>query len=253
MSIKIIVQKSCQLFFAGILLTNTVYAESFSEKEQSESQNPKEQPQKESEDKIQRVPVGERALTKEQMDDFEAERAIKALEAEPLEEEHVSKPLYQTSHPGAFHNIYWLSSYEGKIELADRSVWNTQRDYNFSNWRKNDVIMISQSGHFHYPYCLTNQRTTEYVLANLYLGPDLSSYYRISIQAIYPENGYINMQLSDGSHWVMSSLDYYILTGWSIGDTVIIGINTDVWNAQGNNILINVSTNNRASGSCVAY
>lgn len=253
MTLKTIVQSTCKLLFAATFFSSTLYGANSEENVQDELVEAKAFAKVETENKLVRAIVGERALSKEEMESFEAERAIKAVDAEPLEEEHVSKPLYQTSHPGVFHSIFKLSFSKGRIELEDRSEWQIEWEYNYRNWRRNDVIMISPSGVPLYPYTLTNRRTNEYVLANLRLGPDLSSIYRIAINAIYMENGYVNIKLSDDSRWLMSSLDYILLTGWSIGDTVIIGINTDVYNSQGNNILINVSTNNRASGSCVAY
>lgn len=177
--------------------------------------------------------------------------------AEGEEEEIFTKPLFETTHPAAFYTLFHVYHYTGKVELCDRSIWRISPGYSVVGWAASDYVTISQSGYADYPFSLTNQRRSEYVYAKLDLGPDIHSTYRMRIKSIYIDyNGQTHITVKDGlgqySRWVMSLADYATLAWWSPGETVMVGLNTNV-HAQGSNILINVKRNNFASGSCVEY
>ena|GEM_PF-4659746 len=175
------------------------------------------------------------------------------------EEESVvlAKPLFETTHPGAFYSAYTVSPYNGMVELCGRSLWSISPGYTIHDWYANDTITLSPSGLFAYPYCLTNQRTSQYVCAKLYMGPDIYSPFRYRVASNYIDhNGMVRVGLVDGngqqSTWYMASHDYNKISWWKIGHTIMIGLNT-VQSNEGSNILINIKTGNHASGNCIGY
>jgi hypothetical protein len=173
-----------------------------------------------------------------------------------------------TKHPGAYHNAMGFSG--NRVGLEDGSWWTIySKDLPLTrNWLTSanslvpDALTIAPNLDWprrsSYRYCLTNQQTGVAVKVNMALSPTkdgLYSHYILSSTWLIDDSGYFYVQLllNDGSLWNMRPSEFAITCLWHIDDLVIIGNARSQGDDLASNILINVATNNYATGNCLKY
>lgn len=166
------------------------------------------------------------------------------------EEQVTNHNLYYTSHPGAFHRVSAVSLMGDTIELEDGSIWSVYSgdSYKTSNWLPGDLVVLTINKRWFssYDFRMTNQNTGVSVLINLSFGPFYDSPMSHWIVAI--DYDYNIVYLEDGSVWNMSYFDYGTVRKWLPDDTVIIGINDEIFSYQKPNFLLNVNTLTSGTG-----
>lgn len=162
---------------------------------------------------------------------------------------------YYTSHNGAFHNPYFVSSCCTKVELGNGSIWHIAPSdaYKISNnfWYTDDLIVITPNHEWFssYMFRMHNQNTGVNVKCNLHLGPfynGLLTHWIIAINYYTQE-----IWLQDGSIWQVTGLDSSTFSNFCLNDTVIIGINDGFLSSTRPNILINVNTLTHVRANCI--
>jgi len=156
----------------------------------------------------------------------------------------VKANLIQNQNPCASHWISELSPLSDTLVMEDGSIWQISPSDRalLSGWKKNDLIVITQSGYFSgYTYKIMNKSVNNAVAANLGLGSIIGGKYSHRIVEINPFIGEI--LLENGFHWRVPSSDVVLLRDWKINDTIIVGINTRFF-SSGEFILIDVEVNN---------
>lgn len=147
---------------------------------------------------------------------------------------------YQT----AVHWLAGISPQGDSVELEDGSHWKipSQHYYSIFSWRLGDSLTITPTRSFwsNYNYYITNNATSTYVSANLYIGPVAFGPYTHWIVGMDPTNGHVFLE--NGSAWCISCQDAYLFNDWAINDTIILGTN-DSWFTSYDTMLINVNMN----------
>lgn len=166
-----------------------------------------------------------------------------------------------TRHPETFHHAVGFSG--SRIGLEDGSWWTicsedlseTRNWLTLANSLVPDFLTIVPNldwpvdSSFH--YLLINQQTGVSVKVNMTFSPVKHAPHTrhiLSSSWLIDGSGYFYVQflLNDGSVWNMLSSDFSITFLWHLDDIVIIG-----GNGEPSNILINVATNNYATGYCI--
>lgn len=196
-----------------------------------------------------RVEIGERPpVTKEANLPRCADMEEESEEGEELIERSMKGAKFISTYQGAYHKPFRVSLFGDEAELEDGSIWVIKKSDRTKtyDWLTSDdiAVTINHSWFSNYQFCLTNLATGKRVEAELHLGP---IYNGINTRWIIGIN-YITGQvcLNDSSVWDVSGFDHYILNGWVLNDTIIVGHDDTLLGRT--NILINVSAPKNISG-----
>jgi len=197
------------------------------------------------------APVGVRALSEDVQGQLktsiENEKSSEPATADNGAEEQSGCPDcdYCPVFPNANHWIIDRSPFGDSITIEDGSAWevscfDTDRIY---YWYNSDPVIITQNRSWFSScqYRMINKNNGSSVPVDLYVGPFVGGEYSLQITNIDHYNGLLI--LSDQSHWKISSRDRYLFPEWTLGDYVILGVNSG-WDSFCPFILINVNMNN---------
>ncbi len=133
-------------------------------------------------------------------------------------------PIY---YPKSAHWIVALSAFGDSIGIEDGSVWQVNGyDIDLIHyWFPDDPVTITQNRDWFssYKYLIVNQNNGSSVAANLSLGPIIDEEH--SLQIAYIDHYNDLLEISDHSHWKISSRDHYLFLEWAPGDYIIVGVN----------------------------
>jgi len=146
-------------------------------------------------------------------------------------------------YPESFHWILEPSILGDIIKLEDGSQWSVKPEDRKSlyDWILSEPVIITQNPSWFskYNYRIVNRDTGASIAIDMSLGPLLGGEYTHWITAI--DRNRREIQLEDGSIWVVSQLDTYVLGDWLLNNTIMIGANSG-WLSSYEFILINVET-----------
>lgn len=213
----------------------------------------------------ERVPMGERTTSREEVLEQNVQRAYQMQQREEQENKtseitsrnmaksakaSVAKSAasqYVPSHPGAYHSLMYITPANLTVEIEDGSVWVfAPSDLStVMTWYSTDALVLvpNKTLFSSYDFRLVNLVTGQSIQVILSQAPYYNGPYTHWIVAIDYYRNYV--YLEDGSFWNMSSFDSDIVHQWMVNDTVIIGT-TDRW--LNPDMLINVSTLTYAVG-----
>ncbi len=195
------------------------------------------------------APVGDRPMSAETQTAFLTERENEQQSEELSECETKEKDGYDPDYcpvsPSFAHIIVSLSQFGDALEIEDGSIWriNCSDVRHMRSWYYNDPIIITQNHKWFSDskYRIINKNDGTSVAADLYLGPQIGGNCSLQITNIDHYNELLI--LSDNTHWKISSRDHNLFPEWTIGDYVILGINSG-WDSSCPYILINSNMNN---------
>ena len=152
-----------------------------------------------------------------------------------------------TTHLGANHTYMGVSFFGDEMELEDGSEWTMRSDQRWIalDWIPGDAILITQSSwwsqaQYGFYYSAYNLRTAQSIDVAASTGPAFGSYYKRSIVSINSYYGEGSLMLDDGSLWVLNESTRYVWERWYVGDSILIGSNSDTFGSWSfPNLLIN--------------
>lgn len=149
--------------------------------------------------------------------------------------------------PPTAHFMISKSILNDSIEIEDGSIWklNPYDEYKIANWFISDPLVISQNQRWlsNYQYRIFNKKRKVSIEVNLSQGPITNGPKTLYIEAIDLENGIV--YLNNFTQWRFDWKDQQIFQNWRARDAVIIGENSDFFNAF-EAILINIAENKSA-------
>ena len=152
-------------------------------------------------------------------------------------------------HPSIFR-IFAIGSlfsllFGDSVGIEDGSIWQVSPfDTDLVHcWCADDVVTITQNRHWFssYQYRIVNKNNGASIAVNLSLGPIIDGEHSLQITNIDHYNDLL--VLSDRSQWKISSRDRYLFSEWTLGDYIILGVNSG-WDSSCPFILINSNMNN---------
>lgn len=147
--------------------------------------------------------------------------------------------------PNFCHRIVVLSVFGDSVGIEDGSIWQVSPfDTDLVHcWCADDVVTITQNRHWFssYQYRIVNKNNGASIAVNLSLGPIIDGEHSLQITNIDHYNDLL--VLSDRSQWKISSRDRYLFSEWTLGDYIILGVNSG-WDSSCPFILINSNMNN---------
>lgn len=196
------------------------------------------------------APVGSRSMSDEVLKELNAAKESEEAQG-PVSDVNTEEAAgcfdcdYSPVYPNSTHWIETLSLFGESVGIEDGSIWQVNcSDRNLvQDWVLSDPVIITQNRSWFSSckYRILNKNDGSSIPANLAYGPIIGGEYSLQISNIDHYNGLLI--LSDNSHWKISSRDRYLFPEWTLGDYILLGVNSG-WDSSCPYILINSNMDN---------